>query len=81
MAFGAATIISKQSGVAEVIKNAIAVDFWDIDKTTEAIVRLLKNPKERESLARAGRLEVRAIEWKRAAEEVHAVYKDVVCST
>lgn len=81
MSYGSVAIISKQSGVAEVIKNAYKVDFWDMDKTADIIVHLLENPKEMERMSRKGREEVLDIEWKAAAEKTLNVYKEVACST
>jgi glycogen(starch) synthase len=38
-------IISKQSGVAEILNNALKVDFWDVDKMAEMMIMLLKMSK------------------------------------
>ena len=81
MAHGVATIVSKQSGVSEVIKNAYPIDFWDVEKMTETLLFLLENPEERAKIAQAGREEVLAIQWKNSAELVKALYKELLCST
>lgn len=41
---GTPALISKQSGVSEVIKNALKVDFWDIDEMTNKVVGVLRHP-------------------------------------
>lgn len=74
MAFGAAAIVSKQSGVSEVIENVYKVDFWDIDKTAGIITELLSDPKKLEDIAERGRSEVIAIGWHKAAEELKLIY-------
>ena len=81
MAFGAVSIVSKQSGVAEILKNAFKIDFWDIDRTSDVIIDLLDNPKEREKIAKAGHDEVLAIRWKEAAEKTFKVYRESLCCT
>ena len=77
MAYGAAAIVSKQSGVSEVIQNAFKVDFWDVEKTAEIVLRLLKNPEEREAMAFAGKKEVMAIGWKEAAEKTRQIFREL----
>lgn len=81
MAFGAVAIVSKQSGVAEVLKNAYKVDFWDIDKTSDIVIELLGDEEMRVAMARAGQEEVLAIQWKEAAEKTMGVYRESLCST
>ena len=75
MSYGLATIISKQSGVAEVIQNAIKVDFWDVELLADEIIRLIDNPAERIELGEKGRQEVELIKWDRACEEIIQVYE------
>jgi glycosyltransferase involved in cell wall biosynthesis len=75
MSYGLATIISKQSGVAEVIKNAIKVDFWDVKLLAEHILNLIDDPAARNELGEKGRQEVELIKWDKACEEIIKVYK------
>lgn len=77
MAHGAATIISKQSGVAEVIENVRKVDFWDLSKMTEAVCRLIDNPEERIALASAGQKEAFGLKWESVAEKIQTLYKEL----
>ncbi len=72
------TIISKQSGVAEVLKYAIKVDFWDIDALADAMYALLSYPALHEVAASAGLDEVNSLKWDNAASKVKAVYQDVI---
>ena len=46
MRYNIPVIISKQSGVAEILPNAIKVDFWDIDKLASTIINILENPQK-----------------------------------
>ena len=68
------TIISKQSGVAEILTHAIKVDFWDINAMADAIYGILKYPALSEMFRKHGREEVDSLQWKQSAEHVHKVY-------
>ncbi len=81
MASGAVAIVSKQSGVAEVISNAYKINFWDVEEMADTIVHLLEHPEERERVALAGQQEAMAIEWHRAAEKTHEAYRELLCCT
>ena len=68
------TIISKQSGVAEVLKYAIKVDIWDIDAMADAMYGLLKYPALSQMSIRCGVEEVNALKWENAALKIKNVY-------
>ena len=78
MAHGAAAVISKQSGVSEVLENAVKVDFWDVDKMADVVCELLDNPDKRWSLAQAGQQEVRDILWIEAADKIRTTYYHLI---
>jgi hypothetical protein len=78
MSFKVATIISKQSGVAEVVKNAYKVDFWDVNKMVDVLLDLLNNPLRLKEIKEAGSFEVKKIQWRNAAALVESVYKEVI---
>ena len=78
MAHGAAAIISKQSGVAEVLDNVYKIDFWDVDRMAEVVVELLEDPEKRKALGEAGREEVIAIRWDEAAEKIRNTYRELL---
>lgn len=68
------TIISKQSGVAEILTHAIKVDFWDINAMADAIYGILEYPALSKMFRKYGREEVDSLQWKKSAEHVHKVY-------
>lgn len=68
-------IISKQSGVSEVLRHAIKVDFWDIDATADAIYALLNYEALPKMFIRHAKAEVDNIKWDKAAYSVNEVYK------
>ncbi len=77
MRSGVPTIISKQSGVAEVLKHAIKVDFWDVDALADSIYGLLKYPALSEMAGRCGLDEVNTLKWENAAFKLKKIYEEV----
>ena len=71
-------IISKQSGVAEVLDYAIKVDYWDVDAMADAIYALIQYPALSKMFARKGLEEVTGLKWDNAAAEVKKVYESVL---
>jgi len=71
-------IVSKQSGVAEILKYAIKVDFWDVNGTADAIWGLLHYNALNEMFVKYGRDEVDSLKWEFAAVKIVDVYKDAV---
>lgn len=72
------TIISKQSGVAEVLRYAIKIDFWDIDAMADAIYGLLAYPALPAMSVRCGMEEVNALKWENAALKMKDVYMQAI---
>ncbi len=71
-------IISKQSGVAEVLENVRKVDFWDVDKMAEEIISLLSDPEYTRELADKSFKELDGISWDKAADELQEVYHQLL---
>lgn len=71
-------IISKQSGVAEVLRHALKVDFWDVDAMADSIYGLLNYQALSTYFKRHGQVEVDNLKWENAAHEVKNVYKSVL---
>ena len=67
-------IISKQSGVSEVLKYAIKVDFWDIDAMANAIYCLLHYPALSTMFIKNGKKEVESIRWDDSAQKLRNLY-------
>jgi glycosyltransferase involved in cell wall biosynthesis len=78
MSYDRPVIVSKQSGVSEVLRNALKVDFWDVDKMASQIVAILELPELRRTLIERAREEIRHIHWDAAAEKLVPVYESVV---
>ncbi len=67
-------IISKQSGVSEIITNAIKIDYWDIDSMADAIYGVLKYTALSKHLKKKAQIEVEGLSWKKTAEKVKDIY-------
>ena len=67
-------IISRTSGVSEVLTNALKVDFWDVDDIANKIVAVLRHPPLRAQLRDEGFYEIRGIGWDGAATRLGRVY-------
>ncbi len=67
-------VISKQSGVAEVLKHALKVDFWDIDALSDAIYGILHYDGLKKMFMKYGKEEVDNLKWENAAFNMLQVY-------
>ncbi len=67
-------IISKQSGVSEILKHAIKVDYWDIHAMADAIYGLVKYNGLWQIFTKFGKTEVDNLKWENAAIHVKSVY-------
>jgi glycosyltransferase involved in cell wall biosynthesis len=72
------SIISHQSGVAEILKYAFKVDFWDVDALADAIYGLLNYPALSEMFRIHGVKEVNDMKWETSGRKVHKIYKEFV---
>lgn len=70
-------IISKQSGVSEVLTHALKVDFWDIDEMANKILAVLRHPPLQKTLKQHGQIEIRKMSWKDSARKINEVYQKV----
>ncbi|MDO8968248.1 MAG: glycosyltransferase family 4 protein [Algoriphagus sp.] len=68
-------IISKQSGVAEVLRNAIKVDFWDVDSMADAIFALLHYEGISKMFKELGSEELKKLKWEHVAAKLVTVYE------
>ena len=75
---GTPSVITKQSGVSEVLTHALKVDFWDVDEMANQILSSVKYPVMREQMVKEGRMQLAGISWRRAAEKVTTLYRSLV---
>jgi glycogen(starch) synthase len=73
-------IISKTSGVSEVLTHALKVDFWDIDEMANKIIAVLRHPPLSTTLKDYGNYEVRRLRWIDSASKCARIYQEtLVC--
>jgi glycosyltransferase involved in cell wall biosynthesis len=71
-------LVSYESGVSEILTNALKSHFWDIDDMADKVVSVLRHYKLKNHLLVSGREEVKGIHWKKAADSLISVYKNLV---
>ncbi len=71
-------LISKQSGVSEVIHHALKVDFWDINEMANKIIAVLRHPPLARTLREHGSFEVRKMSWTDSARACISVYEQAL---
>jgi len=71
-------IISKQSGVSEILNFALKADFWDIDAMADYIYGLLKYDGISKIFKKHGKSEVNSLKWENAAKKLLGYYENLV---
>ena len=71
-------VISKTSGVSEVLPNSLKVDFWDTDEMTNKIVSVLHYNNLHSALVENGQEDVKRLSWVSAARKTKQVYESVM---
>jgi glycosyltransferase involved in cell wall biosynthesis len=71
-------IISKQSGVSEILTHAVKTDFWDIDAMADAIYGILNYPALSKMFIKNGKEEVERLKWDNSARHVRDIYQRVI---
>ena len=71
-------LISKQSGVAEVLNHALKVDFWDVDEMANKIIAVLRHPPLQATLRDHGSFEVKRFSWLDSAANCIKVYEAAI---
>lgn len=75
---GTASLISKQSGVAEVMPHVLKADFWDVEEIANQIVAALRYPVLKQQLVLEGRQQLHILSWRYVARKVKALYQRLV---
>ncbi len=71
-------IISKQSGVSEVLTNALKIDFWDIDAMADSIFALLHYNGISKMFRHFGNEELKRLKWEHVAEKIFNLYDQTI---
>jgi glycosyltransferase involved in cell wall biosynthesis len=78
MSLNVPVVISKQSGVSEVLEHALKVDFWDVNAMTDCIYALLHYDTLSEMYKKYGKIEIDNMKWENAAEKIINVYNSIL---
>ena len=73
-------VISKQSGVAEILTNAVKVDYWDDQGLADAIYGLIKYEGLSDMFKKESKSEVDSFKWVNSAKNVKEIYSEVLKS-
>lgn len=74
---GNAILLSKQSGVSEVLRNTMQFDFWDADKLANQILAIAEHDTLQHMLASGAQAETATLTWERAAVKFQNLYAGV----
>ena len=77
MLYNVPVIVSRQSGVAEILEHAVTVDFWDTDRLASSIITILSKPELTQKLIEADNKKMTEIKWEQAAEKITTVYSEL----
>lgn len=75
---GTPSIISKQSGVAEVLSHVLKVDFWDTEEMANQILSSLRYPVIRQQIVKEGRWQMQSMSWRHAADKIRRIYQNLL---
>ena len=76
--YGSPVLISKQSGVAEVLQNCLKVDFWDIDEMANQIISVVRYQSLGDELHVNALKELKSMNWARSSQHLLDIYKQKV---
>lgn len=77
MVRGTPIIVSKQSGVSEIIEHALKVDFWDTEEMADKTIAVLQHKSLKEQLSHAGKKEASGHDWVKAAKKSLALFREL----
>lgn len=71
-------ILSRQSGVSEVLRHVLKVDFWDVDRMADLMINALLHKELRDDMVAMAREEVRKLQWDASAVRTLDVYRSIL---
>ena len=71
-------LISKQSGVSEVLTHALKVDFWDVDEMANQILSTLRHPELHRELRKNGKRDILGLTWQESAQQCVKLYNKML---
>ena len=74
VSYGSPTLVSKQSGVVEVMHSTLKVDFWDVNEMASQIIAAVRDEPLRTELLKGAIKELESLTWQNAADQVIDLY-------
>ena len=78
IASGTPVLISKQSGVSEILNHCLKADFWDVNEMTNKILSVIDHDELGECLSSNGLLEIDKFTWDKAADKIMEIYNELL---
>ncbi len=75
---GIPVVVSKQSGVKEVLKGALVADFWDVNDLSNKIISLLSYPSLADDAVKSGFIDLQTATWEKSVQKIIEVYREVI---
>ena len=74
ISLGTPALVSQQSGVREIVKNLLVVNYWESREMANQILAVIRSPELRENLLRHSQDEVRVMSWSKTASNLEHIY-------
>ncbi len=71
-------IVSRQSGVGEVLNHALTADHWDIEKIAGYIIAIVNNKALKKTLIANAKKDLEMVNWQAAASKTHRIYQQLI---
>lgn len=71
-------VVSKQSGVSEIVTHALKSDFWDTEKLATQIISLLKFKPLRHEMIKNSKQDIDEFDWYESAVKIRTIYKEII---
>ena len=78
LSFGLPSVISRQSGVAEVTRHVFKTDFWDVDEMASKILSVLEYPALKKAFSQEAPKEARRSRWQDAGRKLRKIYQQLI---
>ena len=76
MLYDVPVLLSRQSGVSEILEHALKADFWDTRDMADKICAVLQYKALADELVKNCREEMKSIRWGNAADQLLQLYRD-----
>ncbi len=75
--YGVPAVISKQSGVAEVLEGALKADYWDVDLMAKHILDLIEDEELQTKVVDLGYKDLKKLTWDHTADKLIKIFADL----